>query len=351
VATCDAVGYAGALVSTTDAGVTWIARRDPLTHVSDDLLAVSCPGPATCYAAGGAATVAVTTDGGKTLRRQPTPLGPYTTLYADACPTVRVCYAAGAGGAVAATTDAGHSWRAQVVPRQERAAALFALACPTPTVCYAVGEGGTIVATTDGGRTWAVEDSGTRLPLDGIACPDARDCVAVGGDADHHAIIVGTADGGRHWEARLDESARQDEYDEGLVGVACPTARICYAIGASYNGRFVVNLILDSTDGGHDWQTRFQDDISDAPGLLSIACADAATCLIGGEGGAILRLDGSAAPTGSQATLSGLACPSARVCYAVGDHGTFLSTTTGGASWKSARLDLIRAHQYALGTE
>ena len=48
------------------------------------------------------------------------------------------------------------------------------LACPAASVCYAAAGEGTIIGTTDGGRHWNSLLSGASNGVDSIACPAAR---------------------------------------------------------------------------------------------------------------------------------------------------------------------------------
>jgi alpha-tubulin suppressor-like RCC1 family protein len=96
------------------------------------------------------------------------------------------------------TKDGGRTWQAETP-------SIFGLndiACPAVHTCYAVGDGGTIVATRDGDGAWIKLQSGVEGDDYRVACPDPSS-----GEACYAAVNLGS--------------------------VACPTARICYAVGAN----------------------------------------------------------------------------------------------------------------------
>jgi len=48
------------------------------------------------------------------------------------------------------------------------------------SLCVAVGAAGTILTSADGGFSWTMRASGTGADLVGVSCPSAHTCVAVG---------------------------------------------------------------------------------------------------------------------------------------------------------------------------
>jgi len=76
-----------------------------------------------------------------------------------------------------------------------------------------VGVADTILVTTDGGGTWTRQASGTSGDsFVGVACPDAATCDAIG----PRALVVATADGGATWARQVDATLAM------LHGLACP---------------------------------------------------------------------------------------------------------------------------------
>ena len=130
---------------------------------------------------------------------------------------------------------------------------LDAIDCPNARECLAVGEAGNIVASVDGGATWTSRPSGTYNQLRGIACPSAKHCLAVGGngpdvwvgngdEAEHTqpATILASANGGASWKKR---SSGTGTYT-ALYGIACPSAKNCLAVGGGARA------------GARSWQAR-----------------------------------------------------------------------------------------------
>jgi photosystem II stability/assembly factor-like uncharacterized protein len=126
---------------------------------------------------------------------------------------------------------------------------------------------------------------------------------------------------------------------------SCPSASVCYAVGASsggtpWYGKFIaagawgaVNTIFKSTDGGKSWFPSNSD-------MYSIACTSTPTCLtVGGGGRERMTTDGGstwndvATAPGNNKPLTQVECPSSSVCYAVGDRGNVMKSTDGGQTW------------------
>ncbi|MGZ4308156.1 MAG: OmpL47-type beta-barrel domain-containing protein [Gaiellaceae bacterium] len=126
---------------------------------------------------------------------------------------------------------------------------------------------------------------------------------------------------------------------------SCPTASVCYAVGASsggtpWYGKFItsgawgaVNTIFKSTDGGRNWFPSNSD-------MFSIACTSSSTCMTVGAGGRERRTtDGGstwsdvATAPGNNKPLTQVECPSSSICYAVGDRGNIQKSTDGGQTW------------------
>lgn len=105
-----------------------------------------------------------TTDAGHTWKEGTLP-GGIIDLLGVSCPTGADCWAVGAGNTasvVIASRDGGTTWTSQTIPAP--APGLIAISCPTISDCIAIGgsypsqfhaERPTVIATTDGGTTWA----------------------------------------------------------------------------------------------------------------------------------------------------------------------------------------------------
>jgi hypothetical protein len=143
-------------------------------------------------------------------------------------------------------------------------------------------------------------------------------------------------------------SSRQAEWTtraapEGIAtlnGVACPSTTWCYAVGQyGAPGR---SAIIVSSDGGHQWKVLLTTRIQ----LLTIACSDPSTCIVGGHKSsgvpempeAFMTTDDGAhwSSTAIPAIygVDGTACASVNVCFIIGMDG-IARTTNGGMTWVS----------------
>jgi hypothetical protein len=112
-----------------------------------------------------------------------------------------------------------------------------AVHCQTTVATRSTSERGLgIIRTSDGGSTWQLTPvlSGQTGNVWGITCPTSDDCWAVGGttvgtnSAPGAGFILATRDGGQTWT--------QVSIPGGLSivqGISCPSATSCFAIGGS----------------------------------------------------------------------------------------------------------------------
>ena len=244
---------------------------------------------------------------------------------------------------------------------------LDAISCPTATSCFAAGIEGSglsaIATTTNGGTTWTVESlppAVAQVGLAAIACADSTNCVAVGpGGYGQGAapVIVVTTDGGVTWT-----SERMPGGVDSLVGVACPSAAVCWAVGSSGSAfSSGPSVLLQSTDGGATWGAVPVP--APANGLDAISCGTVTTCTaVGASGSIVTTADGGATwtaqtPPSDAPGFAGVACSSAKDCWATGgmtnasyfsigpiavglssSGGTVVATTDGGTTWTAQQL-------------
>ena len=128
-----------------------------------------------------------------------------------------------------------------------------------------------------------------------VSCPSATTCIAVGiDDSEQLATSVGTLSGGTWtWSA---ESQAGNGYGE-LTAISCPTTTSCVAVGFNSSRD---NIIVSGTLSGGTW-------------------AWSGESLVPGQSG--------------QGDLTGVSCPSATTCVAVGyesSNNTYQSVTTVG---------------------
>jgi len=353
-----AYGSAGMIVATTDGGTTWTTQTVSSSGLTS-LSAMSCPDAVHCWALAtdstGAPVVLATTDGWKTASTESLPSG--IDLPSDiTCATTSDCWVVGAqvditqtsvseSGVVLATTDGGTTWTPQSLPIGT--GLLAGVACASSSDCWAAGydlfsQVGTVVATTDGGATWSAQTlpNGTGV-LAGVACASSSDCWAVGSQPFGSAgEVVATTDGGAAWAL---QSVPRDSGP--LSAVSCPSATTCWAIGSPYNG----SGVLATTDGGTTWATQLLP--FGVGGLSDISCPTTSDCwavagsvnyfpgvfvppiAFGGSGVIVATTDGGSlwsvqgVPTDVVA-VSGVSCPSATACWAVGETQTDFSVLT-----------------------
>ena len=162
--------------------------------------------------------------------------------------------------------------------------------------------------------TWTAQTppSGITQNLNGIACPSASTCFAVGASG---TILVTT--NGSTW-GQLTSGIPKNS----LSGIACPGTSTCFVVGES-------GTILKTTDGS-TWSSQSGGTNNS---LNGIACPGISTCFVVGTGGTILNtIDGSSwtgQTSGTKNSLNGIACPSTTTCFAVGANGTILSNAGG----------------------
>jgi photosystem II stability/assembly factor-like uncharacterized protein len=167
-------------------------------------MGIACPSTTTCYAVGGNEIVA-TTDGGGMWTQTAAPTGS-DPLVGIACSTTTACVAVGnvlgcllgendpcppGPFPVISTTDGGAVWTGHPLPAD---VSPTSIACPTTTVStcevaaflgpatdYPMGGSGGILRSTDRGANWINQTVPPETgDLDGIACPSATTCYAVG---------------------------------------------------------------------------------------------------------------------------------------------------------------------------
>jgi photosystem II stability/assembly factor-like uncharacterized protein len=325
---------------------------------------LTCPTARTCYVEGNSETsptgpgdinsLYVSGDGGQTWSVLPVPAG--VTFTSDlACTTETDCVAGGLyygrQGVYLSTTSGGHSWT--VTPLRAGADQIINLSCTSATTCRGLLETSTtgpwgpdpalrvkLISTVDGGRHFTVSSFPAGTSMQGLSCPTVAHCVAFGiflprpgapeglDDAATGVVLV-TNDGGASWQ----RAPLPQNVGVTLPQVACSDAAHCtllgYVIGpgsqsgsmpASGSGTYTYpdqySVVGFSADGGRSWTIRELP--KNIPGPF----------------------------------LNALACPTAKVCYAVGqddipqkvgtarDAGSAVIAITrdGGQTWQPVRF-------------
>ncbi|OLD78427.1 MAG: hypothetical protein AUI33_03630 [Ignavibacteria bacterium 13_1_40CM_2_61_4] len=199
---------------------------------------------------------------------------------------------------------------------------LHAVSCTSVSVCVAVGDHRTILTTGDGGQTWASRLSGSTDTLWGVSCTVPSVCIAVG---DAQAILR-SPDGGQTWSVILQLGGSNQ-----WLSVSCFGAT-CVAVGND-------GSIATSADAGMTWLTNRW-----VSGRLSgVSCPDASACFAVGQAGVLRSNDSGktwAVPSPQTPAFHlAIACATVSACAIIDQFGVVLTTTDGGNTWTSKQID------------
>lgn len=219
--------------------------------------------------------------------------------------------------------------------------------CIGPVDCLVVGGNEAPAVERWDGSNWtseAMQASEQRSSFAGIACPADGACRAAG----TAGVAIRSANG---WRAQTVAPSIGPAEAQGL-SVACTSASHCFAVGLSYgsdaqrpfgewwNGtRWTVDPGVSAAVAGAEWAD-----------LEAVTCANASSCTAvgaisdgsyGGLAGLVLHWNGSrwtrtaVPPPGHNIALhfSGVACPAASLCYAVGGSYNSVIYRWSGGSW------------------
>jgi len=336
-ATPSATATASPLPTSTTEPLTWNIQTSGTTAT---LLGVACSSATACYTVGAAGALLQSTDGGVTWMPGAT-VPTARRLNGAACSHLGVCYAVGDGGTLLGSLD-GANWTA--IEAQTDGQDLTSVTCsPSGKWCFAATRGGKVLVGDLEQHTWTLKSTpfssaNPTVPLYGIACVSDVTCYAVGGPA---AQLLYTHDRGDTWHAQDGvplTPGPSGADDPVYTSITCPVTLLCYATGA--DSAHSMGRIVMTADGGHSWIELLT---TDQP-LFGIACTDVLTCYAVGAQGTILQttsggfdlsLGTGAGMVGwtpvnvaTVADARGIVCPAANRCYVVGDGGTIITATT-----------------------
>jgi photosystem II stability/assembly factor-like uncharacterized protein len=359
---------------------------------------LTCPTALTCYVEGNSATAAtvpedinslyVSGDGGQTWSVLLVPAG-VTFTSKLACTTQSDCAAGGLyyghQGVYLSTTNGGHSWT--VRPLGAGADQIIDLTCRSVTMCRGLLQTSTagpwgplpawrvkLISTADGGRHFTVSSFPAGTSMQGLSCPTAAHCVAFGfplpvsnapegtSDADTGVVLV-TDDGGASWQraplprnvgVTVPEVTCSDAAHCALLGYVIGPGSQGASMPASGSGKYTYadqySVVGFSDDGGRSWTIRKLPKTIPGPFLNSLACPTAKLCYAVGQddipqkvgpvsdaGSAVIAVtrDGgqtwqpvrfavpSRVPSGMADTfdfIGEIQCPQADVCVATGTY-------------------------------
>ncbi len=345
---------------------SWRLQRLPNLSTARQiaLSGVSCPRARPCTAVGSyydtaanmRVTLAVRWNGKKWVTDQtvnpPESVG--DSLSGVSCTPRSACQAVGAisygeagDDALAEGTSGASSWTYEPFPFITGASSSFleGVSCSTASACTAVG--GYFVGASTNELNLAGRWNGTRwieqavpLPsgsasagLDGVSCPSATRCVAVGGPSGHP--FAETWNGGA-WTVEVTPMP-VGLSPGGLYAVSCSSTSACVAVGDYVNNHEHTVAVSDRWNG-MAWKIV---KVLNSPGtsgsnLLSVSCPSASDCtavgwyfregkqapLAEGWNGKQWKIQPTAkpSPSGRYPQLDGVSCSSKSDCTAVGSY-------------------------------
>ena len=281
------------------------------------------------------------------------------------CPSPTSCFAVGdrrgTDPGIASLVEHWNGTGWTIIPSPNPANANYAnlggVSCPTTTSCFAVGasenkrnsRASVLVERWDGLR-WSIVPVPNLGPnydswLLGVSCAGVASCVAVGFFSD--GMLIERWDGNR-WSAKTIPPKGPDK--DTLFGVSCPSPTSCFAVGNSFSPTAFVERAVVEHWNGHRWTI-----MSGTPSptafdqLQAVSCHSPTSCVAVG---------GASAVTGSgpgheliehwnghgswkimttqppnNAYLTGVSCPTAKNCFAVGTRTLHATANTLAEHW------------------
>ncbi len=228
-----AVGEAGTIVHTGNAGASWGAQASSTTFTLNDVWFTT---GLTGFAVGHGGTVMRTRNSGASWTRL-TNVAASENLHGVCFADTAHGWVVGANGAILRTANGGASW-SKVNPTAQQ---LNSVSFSDTSNGWAVGEGGVIVGTHDGGRSWyVVQPSLTALPLRAV-WRNSNTLAWAGGSQGANPFTISTPDS----LAWVLGSFGATNFIEGLQMV---DGSVGYAVGSNGQG-----LVLKTLSGGAVW--------------------------------------------------------------------------------------------------
>ena len=276
---------------------------------------------------------------------------PGTGLAGVSCTRASFCIAVGS----VIDQWTGKGWKELAGPPGSSGSLLRGVSCVTASFCMAVGTDGSgeaNVAEQWDGRSWrSLKTPGNGcVPFCGmsdVACPSARDCVAVGGtasDSDLADFSSGMAWNGKSWR---NTATPAPGGNSSLSGVSCTSAASCLAVGNYGSEVPSCNCVLAASWNGSAWTQVSPPSL--AGNLTGVSCRAARSCVaVGGPlaatwTGTTWKQQTIAAPGEAGTQLSDIACWSTSGCLAAGSYTEYsgarltLAERWNGTTWSVAR--------------
>jgi hypothetical protein len=303
-------------------GAAWsiVPSPNPTGSFESQLYGVSCPTPVSCIAVGSKATASAQSaliehwNGSSwSIVAGPVPTGAETAeLFGVSCAGSTSCNAVGLNiskrsFAPLAEHWNGKSWSIVATPSVNGSVLteLIAVSCPAPASCMAVGTLTKISISPPGiatntlfeqwnGTSWSIvtspaPKSGAAVVLTGVSCPTPANCTAVGSQVSKAGDTASTVV--EHWNGArwtpVPTPTLRGSSRSSLVSVSCRSAFSCYAVGGSSTAAAAHSLVEHSN--GASW-TRVAtppdpEHTTDAS-LTGVSCPSSASCVAVGNYGA-----------------------------------------------------------------
>ncbi len=367
-------------------GASWSMQKPPApaNAQTTSLAGVSCVSADACVAVGsyrssqGINSVDTLAEvwNGTSWAVQPTPnpggtddqLSGVSCTAADACTAVGSYGDFGTGTLTVAEVWNGTSWSIQKTPNpvNPNHAALTSVFCVSPSACTAVGtaDGFVTLAEAWNGTSWSLRKTpnpagATAGALFGVSCTAASACTAVGNYRNSQGVYRTLAErwNGTSWSIQqaVSPHAARRSY---LNAVSCTSATACTAAG-NYQSGAAAHITLAEAWNGTSWSIeKTPNPAAPRSGLSGVACPSASFCVaVGGQtsrwqvptplaqawNGMSWSIEATPAPhTATQSYLSGVACPAPADCISVGQSGFDAGSGTlaqhwNGTSWSAQR--------------
>jgi hypothetical protein len=218
---------------------------------------------------------------------------------------------------------------------------LNGVACPSSSVCLAVGENPNQskgVAVPLNPSTAAIR-SGEELhtfsgiSMSAVACASSDQCLAVGHNPAGSGAVVALSPATGAISSGRTVQAIPGTGGLGLEGVACPSADLCVAVGENSGRSAGIVVALNPATGAVQHGESVQN-VTHKGVLFDLSCPSTTVCLAVGWGasqpsvavpidpatGALLKGQSDRSISVGEAMLTAVSCPSVSLCLAVGNN-------------------------------
>ena len=319
------VGGNGAILYTTDRGMSWSSQMDPLRTTPFICLSVVFIDENNGLISSNNGTLMRTSDGGAIWSIIPSPGVSIQKLRKAPDGTI---WGFGSLGALAHTTDAGRSWS---ITSTNITDVVFDVAFPSASRIVAVCGGGIILASTDTGTTWTQKTLAVTSDIVSVDFVSAT----VGFAVQKSKFLLRTTDGGSTWT------------DTTIFVNTLRSVRFA----DSQRGWLISNsagTFLRTTNGGISW-TGVTIDSSSRYTFQHVVTFGPQEALFLGEGGALFytaNTGGSAVQQGSGITRAHLYSASGlsdSASWVFGERSAFY-TSDGGKTWSANKGSAYPIH-------